>query len=434
MHLLGDLQSRGLLHQSTAENLDDKLAALAKTHSIAAYAGFDPTADSLHVGNFIPICGLIHAQRNGIRPIAVVGGATGLIGDPGGKRTERQLLTKEQVQHNTEGIRRVLERFLDFEHPTAGALIVNNLAWFSPMLAIDFLRDLGKHFRVGPMLAKESVRARMADSDEGLSYTEFSYQLLQAYDFHQLYKQHRCVLQLGGSEQWGNITAGIETIRKLHGDEAEVFGVTLPLITTSSGEKFGKSEGNAVWLSDDRTSCYDFYQFWLRTEDRDAGRYLRLFTFVPLDEIASLERDQTTRAPQQRLALEMTRLVHGDDALEQAISAAQIMYGGAITASIDNKTLAAVFDHVPTIEVAQEKLADGWSSIEAAVASGLCKSKGEARRLITQGGFYVNNQPRKNPDQPLTRGDLINHTTIVLRSGKKNYRLVHALSDRDPQP
>ncbi len=330
MPLVADLSSRGLLAQASDPQLDARLAALAAQRPIAAYAGFDPTADSLHVGNFVAILGLMYAQRNGIRPIAIVGGATGLIGDPSGKSSERQLQTKDTVAANVQGIRKILEKFLDFNDPTAPAIIVNNLDWFGAMSAIDFLRDVGKHFRVGSMLAKDSVRARMETSEEGMSYTEFSYQLLQGYDFFRLYKDHGCVLQLGGSDQWGNITAGIDIIRKLEGESRDVFGLTMPLITTSSGAKFGKSEGNAVWLTAERTSAFDFYQFWLRTEDADVSRYLRLFTFLPLPEIDALVAEHgkspEKRLAQRKLAEVMTTLVHGCEVTQQAIAASRAIY------------------------------------------------------------------------------------------------------------
>ena len=424
MQLAAELQSRGLLNQVTDNDLDARLTALADAGPIACYAGFDPTADSLHVGNYVPIRGLMSAQRHGIQPIAVVGGATGLVGDPSGKDAERLFLTKDQVAENARGIRSVLERFLDFEHPTAPAKIVNNLDWFGQMSAIDFLRDVGKNFRVGPMLGKEAVRARMDASDEGISFTEFSYQLLQGYDFYRLYKDHRCLLQIGGSDQWGNITAGIELIRKLEGDASNVFGLTLPFITSSSGAPFSKSEGNAPWLSADRTSAYGFYQFWLRVQDADAGRYLRLFTFVSLDEIEQLEQSDQTRACQMRLAREMTALAHGPDALQSAEAAAGIMFGAAIDKGMDDDTLTQVFDQVPTVKVQRDQLTAGWPAVDAAVHAGLAKSKGEARRLIAQGGFYVNNVARRDLDQPLTLDDLVTPTAVVLRSGKKHYRLL----------
>jgi len=430
MRLFSDLSSRGLVHQVSDADLDARLAALAASGRISAYAGFDPTSDSLHVGNFVAILGLIYAQRNGIAPIAIVGGATGLIGDPSGKTTERQLLDRQTVAANVAGIRRVLEKFLDFAHPTAPAVIVNNLDWFGPMSAIDFLRDVGRHFRVGTMLAKDSVRTRMESSQEGISYTEFSYQILQAYDFYRLYKDHNCVLQMGGSDQWGNITAGIDLIRKLEGEGGNAFGLTMPLITTSSGAKFGKSEGNAVWLSAERTSPFDFYQFWLRTEDADAGRYLKYFTFLPLAEIEQIvtehQKCPEKRIAQRRLAEEVTRMVHGPDAVRQAVAASTMLYGGEVgelnAAAID--ALAA--QGVGCIVVPRSRLEAGMSLVDACVESGLARTRSEARRLISQGGLYVNNRQITDLECRLTPQHLVAGVAVVLRSGKKNYRLVRA--------
>ncbi len=428
MALVAELESRGLLHQASDARLDVRLAELASRSPIAAYAGFDPTADSLHVGNFIAIIGLMYAQRNGIRPIAVVGGATGLIGDPSGKAAERQLQTKETVAQNAVGIQRVLERFLDFNHPTAPAAIVSNLDWFGPMSAIDFLREVGKHFRIGSMLAKDSVRSRMEASEEGMSYTEFSYQLLQGYDFYRLYKDRHCVVQLGGSDQWGNITAGIDVIRKLEGEGGHAFGITMPLITTSSGQKFGKSEGNAVWLSEDRTSPFDFYQFWLRTEDADVDRYLRFFTFVSIAEIESLvaehRQSPEKRLAQTRLAREMTSLVHGKEATEKAEAASKTMYGGGMETLDEAAIDALAAQGVQGITIERAKLEAGWAVVDAVVESGLAKSKGEARRLIAQGGLYVNNKAWGDANTTLTPDNLATKTALVLRSGKKNYRLI----------
>lgn len=428
MPLLADLSSRALVHQVSDPDLDARLAKLASQRPISAYAGFDPTADSLHVGNFVAILGLMHAQRNGIRPIAIVGGATGLIGDPSGKSTERQLQTKETIAKNLQGIRRVLEKFLDFNDPKAPASIVNNLDWTAPMSAIDFLRDVGRHFRIGSMLAKESVRARMQATDEGMSYTEFSYQLLQGYDFYRLYKDHGCVLQLGGSDQWGNITAGIDLIRKLEGESGNAFGLVMPLITTSSGAKFGKSEGNAVWLTADRTSPFDFYQFWLRTEDADVARYLRFFTFLPVSEIDALvaehQKSPEKRIAQKKLAEEMTRMVHGPEATQQAIAASGTLYGGSAekldAAAID--ALAA--QGVATTTIPRAKLDAGYPLIDACIDSGLAKSKSDARRLIQQGGLYVNNAAINDVNSSLGASNLVADKAIVLRSGKKNYRVI----------
>jgi len=431
MPLVSDLHSRGLIHQTSDPEIDARLRQLQSRFPISAYAGFDPTADSLHVGNFVPILALMHAQRNNIPPIALVGGATGMIGDPSGKAAERQLQTKEQVAANAQGIRRVLEKFLDFNHPTAPAKLVNNLDWFGPMSAIDFLRDVGKHFRVGSMLGKESVKSRMEGSEEGMSYTEFSYQLLQGYDFYKLYKQHNTVLQLGGSDQWGNITAGTDLIRKLEGESGNAFGVTMPLITTSSGTKFGKSEGNAVWLTADRTSPFDFYQFWLRTEDADAPRYLKIFTFLPLSEIdqiiADHSRSPEKRLAQKKLAEEMTTLVHGADATAQARTASETMYSTTGVSELTDDAINALASQgVPTTTIPRSKLETGWPLIDAVVETGLAKSKSDARRLISQGGLYLNNKQISDVNTKLDASSLATASALVLRSGKKTYRLVRA--------
>ena len=431
MQFLAELKSRGLFQQVSQPDLDARLADLVAKGTVAAYAGFDPTANSLHVGNFMGIMALMHAQRNGIRPIAIVGGATGLIGDPSGKSTERQLHTKDTVASNVQGVRGVLERFLDFNHPTVPATIISNLDWFGSMSAIDFLRDVGKHFRIGNMLAKDSVKARMGASDEGMSYTEFSYQLLQGYDFYRLFKDQNCVLQLGGSDQWGNITAGIDLIRKLDGEGGNAFGLTWPLVTTSSGQKFGKSEGNAIWLSADRTKPFDFYQFWLRTEDTDVAKYLGYFTFLPMAEIQALIAEHQSapekRLAQKRLAGEMTTLVHGADATAQAVAASKTLYGGRGVEKLDAAAVEALAAQgVATTTLPAGQLSGGWSLLDAVVATGLAKSKGDARRLVAQGGLSVNNVIATDAGAILNTADLIAGSSIVLRGGKKNYRLIRA--------
>ena len=429
MGIVADLASRGLIQQTSDPAMDARLTELARRGPISAYAGFDPTADSLHVGHFMGILGLIYAQRNGIRPIAIVGGATGLIGDPSGKASERQLLTKQLVAQNVEGIKGVLSRFLDFNHPTAPAIIVNNLDWFGAMSAIDFLRDVGRNFRLGPMLAKESVKLRMQGSDEGMSYTEFSYQLLQGYDYYRLHKDHDCVLQLGGSDQWGNITAGIDLIRKLDGEGGHAFGLTWPLITDSAGRKIGKSEGNSIWLSPEKTSPFDFYQYWVREiQDVDVERFLRWLTFLPLDQIGQIvtEHQQAPdkRLGQKTLARELTTLVHGPDAAARAIAASQTMYGSAVDELTDAAIEALAAQGVASISLDRAKLEAGWPVLDATVETGLAKSKGEARRLVAQGGLYVNNKPWPDANANLTTQHLVSGSAIVLRSGKKNYRLV----------
>ncbi|MBI3050006.1 MAG: tyrosine--tRNA ligase [Acidobacteria bacterium] len=343
MDLYGELAWRGLIYDAT-EGVRELLAR----EKITAYIGFDPTASSLHVGSLLPILALARLQQFGHAPIAVVGGGTGLIGDPSGKMSERQLLTAEQVEANVEGIRRQLARFLDFESTTAPARLVNNAEWLSKLSAISFMRDVGKHFSVNAMLARESVKRRI-ESDEGISYTEFSYALLQAYDYLVLYDRFKCTLQMGGSDQWGNITAGMDLIRRVRGGKA--YGLVLPLITTASGAKFGKTEAGAVWLDAQLTRPYEFYQFWINTDDRDAVTYLKFFTYLPPDRIAELEaaaaREPERRPAQRELAREVTRLVHGDAGVREAEAATAALFGGDISGmSVDQ--LLRVFPNVPS--------------------------------------------------------------------------------------
>jgi tyrosyl-tRNA synthetase len=428
MALLADLQSRGLVHQTSDPELDTRLAELAARGPISCYAGFDPTADSLHVGHYMGILGLIYAQRNGIQPVAVVGGATGMIGDPSGRSSERQLLSKEDIARNVEGLKEVLSKFLDFNHPTVPAILVNNLDWFGPMSVVDFLRDIGRSFRLGSMLAKESVKVRMESSEEGMSYTEFSYQLLQGYDFYRLYKDQNVVLQLGGSDQWGNITAGTDLIRRLEGESGHAFGLTWPLMVDSSGKKLGKSEGNSVWLSAYKTSPFDFYQYWVRDiQDADVERFLKSLTFLPLEEIAKVVVEHRAapekRIAQKRLAAEMTTLVHGAEATRQAIAASERLYGTPVR-EFTEETISALAAEVPTITIDRAKLEAGWAIVDAVVETGLAKSKGEARRLIAQGGMYVNNKQVSDANTKLDASSLATSSALVLRSGKKTYRLV----------
>lgn len=387
------------------------------------YAGFDPTSSSLQVGNFVTIMGLAHFQRCGHKVIALAGGATGMIGDPSGKSSERNLLTHEEVQRNLVGVKENLSRFLDFDCKTAPAKIVNNNDWMGRFSYIEFLRDIGKHFRMGTMLGKESVRARM-ESESGMSYCEFSYQLIQAYDFLHLWEMEGCRIQIGGSDQWGNITAGTELIRRLRGGEA--YGMTFPLICDSSGQKFGKSAGNAVYLDRRRTSCYDFYQFFMRTEDADVIRFLKVFTFLPLAEIGELEQE-TIKAPEKRLgqkklAEEMTRTVHGVEGLSTAQRASEVLFGGSMD-GLRADDLSSVFANVPSSELPADKVVEA-GVIDVATACGLCKSKSDARRLVTDGGLYVNNV-RVADVAAKVRGDmLVDGRVMVLRAGKKNYCLV----------
>ncbi len=417
-NVLDILKARGLFEDCTTPDAGEKLAEPG-----VVYAGFDPTSDSLQAGNLVTILVLAHFQRCGHRVIAVAGGATGMIGDPSGKTSERTLLTPEQVERNLEGIKENLSRFLDFSHPTAPAKILNNHDWLGAFTFLDFLRDVGKHFRMGNMLGRESVRARLA-SEAGMSFTEFSYSLLQGYDFLHLYDTEGCRFQVGGSDQWGNITAGTELVRKLRGEE--VYGITTPLVCDSAGQKFGKSEGNAVYLDARKTSPYNFYQFFFRTTDTDVIRFLKIFTFLSLEDIAELE--QTVKAApegreaQRRLAEEVTRTVHGEDGLQVALRASEVLFGGSIE-GLSADDLAAIFADVPSAELTRSDVV-GAPVIDVAATAGLCQSKGAARRLVQSGGLYLNNIRVADIEATVTPEDLVDGKVAVLRSGKKNFHLV----------
>ncbi|MFO0789851.1 MAG: tyrosine--tRNA ligase [Pirellulales bacterium] len=421
--LLDDLRWRGLVHQTTDDaNLSTWLAAQPRT----VYAGFDPTADSLHVGHLLPLLMLRRFQAAGHKPVAVVGGATGMIGDPSGKSQERNLLSKADLDRNIAGMREQMRRFLDFDSGRHAAELVNNFDWVGPFSYLEFLRDVGKNFPVNVMLAKDSVKVRLG-SDAGLSYTEFSYMLLQAFDFVYLFDKYNCELQIGGSDQWGNITAGIDLGRRMR--SAQLYGLTCPLLTKSDGSKMGKTESGALWLSPDRTSPYQFYQYWIRVEDADVSKCLRMLTFLPHEEIESLDAARTAdaakRDSQRRLAEELTRLVHGDAGLRAAQRATEIFYGAEI-ADLNDTQLAEIFADVPSQQLSREVLATdgGLPIIDALVAAGLSKSKGDARRTTQQGGAYVNNRRIDSVDTRLTAADLASETVMVLRSGKKNYALL----------
>ncbi|HEU4641683.1 MAG TPA: tyrosine--tRNA ligase [Gemmatimonadaceae bacterium] len=432
--LLDELTWRGLLFQYT-EGLAEWLAA----GSVTAYCGFDPTAPSLHVGSLLPVMGLLHLQRAGHRPIALVGGGTGMIGDPSGKTTERQLTSRETVEENARGIRTQLERFLDFDGPNA-ALMRDNAEWLLPLGAVEFMRDVGKHFTVNYMMAKESVKMRL---EGGISYTEFSYMLLQAYDFLALYRREGASVQLGGSDQWGNITAGIELIRRVEGKEAHA--LTLPLLTTSAGTKFGKTESGAVWLDPARTSPYQFYQFWINTDDRDVGRFLRYFTLLPREEIEALDRETVEhperRAAQQALAMDVTTRVHGAEAARVAAEVSGILFGHGDAAALSREGLRALAVEIPFAEMAwtaggvvaagQHLPAVGGDEqrrainlLDALVTVGLAKSKGEARRVLQQGGISVNGV-RAGVEAPVLAAEAALHGEyFLLRKGGKSYGLI----------
>lgn len=427
MDFLEELKWRGLVHQTTDDaNLGDWLNAASRT----VYAGFDPTADSLHVGSLLGLIVLRRFQKAGHKPIAVVGGATGMIGDPSGKSAERNLLSKEQLADNVAGLGTQMRQFLDFDSGECAAELVNNFDWTGPWSYLEFLRDVGKNFPVNVMLGKDSVKSRLG-SDAGMSYTEFSYMLLQAYDFVHLHKEHGCDLQAGGSDQWGNITAGIDLGRRMH--SAQLYGITWPLLTKSDGTKMGKTESGAIWLSAERTSPYQFYQYWKNVSDEDVGSCLRMLTELSRDEIEGLdaarETDAAKRESQVRLAEELTRLVHGPEGLAAAERATEIFFGAEI-AELDDAQLTQIFADVPSQELPLSRLAgEGLNLVEAFAESPLAKSRSEARRTVEQGGAYVNNRRMNDLTTQLTAADLASETVIVLRSGKKKYALLRFVKD-----
>jgi len=412
--LLDELQWRGFVHQATP-GLGEHFAR----GSVTAYCGFDPTARSLQLGNLMPLMLLLHLQRHGHRPIVLMGGGTGLIGDPSGKRSERPLLSREELRANLEHQQGQMQRFLDFGGGAAGALLLDNAEWLEAESLIGFLRDVGKHFSVNVMLQKESVSARL---EAGLSFTEFSYMLLQAFDFLQLYRSHHCTLQVGGSDQWGNITAGVDLIRRVESGEAHA--LVAPLVTTASGAKFGKSEAGAIFLDPAVTSPYAFYQFWINTDDRDVESYLRLFTLISRDDLKALQAQQKTdaagRPAQRTLAREVTTRVHGADAAASVAAASDILFGDFEPRQAD----AAVFDvlaqELPTTRVS----GDGLSLVDAVIRGGLAKSKSEARRSIEQGGIYVNQVRVKEVDAAVGGNDWLAGRNLLLRKGKKEYALL----------
>lgn len=420
-HVLDELQQRGLLEQISNP---DSIREFCTARNGSAYAGFDPTADSLHVGHLVPVMILAHLQRAGIRPIAVVGGATGMIGDPSGKDDERKLLGDEAVQANCDAIGKQLTRFLSFEGDAAAEL-VNNADWIGKFSYIDWLREVGKYFTINYMMGKESVRRRLENRDQGISYTEFSYMMLQAYDFLHLFETRNCRIQVGGNDQWGNITAGIDLVHKRRGES--VMGMTCPLMTTSSGEKFGKSAGNAVWLDPARTSPYEFYQYWMKTEDRDVERWLKAFSFLPVSEIVAIAEAHMAapekREGQKRLAAEMTLLVHGQAGLDSAERASRVLFGGSVTGMTDAQLLE-IFADVPQALLSRDLLSSGTDVVTLLVSSGAAASKGEARRFVTGGGVYLNNERVTASDMAITAEQLASESVLLLRLGRANYRVV----------
>lgn len=425
-NFIEELQWRGMLHDSmpgTEEHLLEEMRS--------AYVGFDPTADSLHIGNLVPIMLLAHYQRCGHRPIALVGGATGMIGDPSGKSAERNLLDEKTLRHNQECVKNQLSHFLDFTSDAKNAaILVNNYDWMKTFSFLDFIRDVGKHITVNYMMSKDSVKNRISsESKEGMSFTEFTYQLVQGYDFLHLYNNQETTLQMGGSDQWGNITTGTELIRRIGGGKG--YAITCPLITKSDGSKFGKSEGGNVWLDAKRTTPYKFYQYWLNTSDEDAEKYIKIFTFLDQKSIKNLIIEHTkaphTRILQKRLGEEVTVLVHGKDAYENAIAASEILFGNSTATalkSLDEQTFLDVFDAIPQAVISSEILKDGLTMVDALSGkTNFLTSNGEAKRALKENGISVNKEKIRE-DFIITENDLIAEKYVLLQRGKKSYFLI----------
>lgn len=428
-NIIAELQWRGLVHDimpGTEEQLCKEMTT--------TYIGFDPTSDSLHIGSLVPIILLIHLKNFGHKPIALVGGATGMIGDPSGKSNERNLLDEATLNHNVAGIKAVLSRFLDFNSTAANApILVNNYDWMKDLSFINFARDVGKRITVNYMMAKDSVKKRLAGDGDGMSFTEFTYQLIQGYDFYHLHKTHNCLLQMGGSDQWGNITTGTELVRRMNVDteDNKAFAMTCPLVTKADGSKFGKSEGGNVWLTADKTSVYKFYQFWLNTSDLDAEKYIKIFTFIDESTINSLiaEHQQAPhlRVLQKRLAEELTTFVHSKSELDKAIQASNILFGNSSSddlKQLDAATFLEVFDGVPQAEISKSDLENGINIVEILnEKTGFMKSNGEARRALTANSIAVNKE-KVTEEFVLSSNDLINNQFVLLQSGKKNYFVI----------
>jgi len=418
-----ELHWRGFIHSSTP-GVRDHLSG----EPVTGYIGFDPTAPSLHVGSLLPIMGLVHFQRGGHRPIAIAGGGTGMIGDPSGKSQERKLLSPDDIDANLAGIRNQLGHYLDFGEGNMAAKIVDNAEWLAPLGMMNFLRDIGKYFSVNEMLSRESVKSRL-EKEQGISFTEFTYSVLQSYDYLALHDRFGCTLQMGGSDQWGNIVSGIDLVRRMR--SKEVHGVVYPLITTSGGAKFGKTEAGTVWLDPAKTSPYAFYQFWLNTDDKDVVRYLKFFTLLPEGEVAELSdthsRSPGERAAHRKLAREVTTMLHGEDAFAQAIRASEIFFGAEIR-DVPPETLLEIFADVPSTEFPKEKVAGGMLPVpELLVASGLVSSKGEARRAIEGGGIYLNNARIASPTDTIPSDACLHGKFIVIRKGARNYSLIRLI-------
>lgn len=420
MSVYNELRDRGFISNVT----DPEIEKYLNENKVTVYCGFDPTAESLHVGNLVPLMGLAHFQRHGHKVLPLIGGATGMIGDPSGKSEERNLQSITQVMHNADSIKGQMEKVLHFKGENS-AFMVNNYDWTHGMSIIDWLRDIGKHFPLSYMLAKDSVKSRLA-SENGISYTEFSYMTLQSYDFLYLFRNFGCTLQFGGNDQWGNITAGIELVRRA--DAGKVFGMTFPLMTTSTGEKFGKSAGNAVWLDPEKTSPYQYYQYWINTTDEDVEKMMKLFTFIDVSEIEKVCSEHKLqphlRKAQTLLAEEATKILHGEEGLKSAQAASAALFGGDLK-GLSEKELKSIFNDVPSTVVPREEIKNGINIADLLVNTNMQPSKGKARNLIQQGGCYINNEKAEDPEFIVNTSSLMHKSMIIIRCGKKNYHLVN---------
>ena len=429
-NIIEELQWRGLVHDIMPGTEEQLLKEMTTT-----YIGFDPTSDSLHIGSLVPIILLVHLENFGHKPIALVGGATGMIGDPSGKSDERNLLDEATLNHNVEGIKNVLSRFLDFNSSASNApILVNNYDWMKQLSFINFARDVGKRITVNYMMAKDSVKKRLSGEGEGMSFTEFTYQLIQGYDFYHLHKEYNCLLQMGGSDQWGNITTGTELVRRMNAEGAKAFAMTCPLITKADGSKFGKSEGGNVWLTADKTSVYKFYQFWLNTTDVDAEKYIKIFTFLDKNTIDSLiathHEAPHLRVLQKKLAEEVTTFVHSAADLEKAIQASAILFGNATSKDLkqlDEATFLEVFDGVPQANISRNEIDNGIDIVSVLnEKTGFFKSNGEARRALSANSISVNKE-KVTEEFSLSNANLINNQFVLLQSGKKNYFVIRVV-------
>lgn len=426
-NLITELKWRGLVHDMMPGTEEQLLKEMT-----TAYVGFDPTSDSLHIGNLVPILLLVHLDKFGHKPIALVGGATGMIGDPSGKSNERNLLDEDTLNHNVAGIKAVLSKFLDFNSKENNApILVNNYDWMKDLSFINFARDVGKRITVNYMMSKDSVKKRIETEGEGMSFTEFTYQLIQGYDFYHLHKTHNCLLQMGGSDQWGNITTGTELVRRMNiGEDNKAFAMTCPLITKADGSKFGKSEGGNVWLTKDKTSVYKFYQFWLNTTDVDAEKYIKIFTFLNEASIKELilahNEAPHLRILQKKLAEEITIFVHSKDDLEKAVQASNALFGNNVDdlKQLDSATFLEVFEGVPQAEILKSEIEKGINIVDVLnEKTGFMKSNGEARRALVANSIAVN-KTKVNEEFVLSVDDLINNQFVLLQSGKKNYFVI----------